>query len=49
MFTSLNRILAPTEAAATALLWVIAGIAIGLALWGSPTAKAFGAGWFILP
>lgn len=49
MFGRLNKVLAPTEAAATALLWVLAGIAIALALWGSPAAKAFGAGWMVLP
>lgn len=49
MLSSLNKWLAPTEQAATTILWVLAGIAIALALWGSPAAKAIGVGWLALP
>lgn len=49
VFSSLNRWLAPTDKASTTLLWVLAGIAIAVALWGSTAAKALVAGWMVLP
>ena len=45
----LNRALAPTEGASTAILWVLALVAIAFALWGSPASKAAVAGWMVLP
>jgi hypothetical protein len=44
-----NRFVAPTEGAATALLWLLAALAILVALFGSPLVKGFVAGWMVLP
>jgi hypothetical protein len=45
----LDRWLAPTEGVSTGLLWVVAIVAILVAVWGSPTTKAAVAGWMVLP
>ena len=45
----LNRALAPTEGASTAILWVLAILAVAFAVWGSPAGKAAVVAWMVLP
>lgn len=49
LFPSLTRLVAPTEHAATLLLWIVAAIAAGIAIWGGPLLKAGAAAWLVLP
>lgn len=37
------------EEVLTSILFIIAGIAIALAIWGKPSYKAIAAAWFVAP